>query len=312
MTLQTTAYEGPALVHMGYIKTATTTLQNVVLNDPAFGFSMPVGMKSRGHMMEWLVVSDEYTFDSARLSAEIDAMERPVRDKGLVPVWSGEALIGSPLSRQYCGPRVIRRLKATGRAFAILLSFREQKSFALSAYREKIKRAPLSLRHFIGTGMEDLSFRSHLRPEFLEYDRAVEALIDAFGQDRVLVCPFEWHTREPDAFLAELQRLVGLPTGARMPSEWYNKGLGATALCSLRWLNHFIEYDALSSEEKPLIRLGHRGIRLINRVAPKALDQRIEQNWKAAIEARYGNSFADSNRRLADLIGRDLSQYGYY
>lgn len=310
MTSET--YTGPTLVHMGYIKTATTTLQHVVLNNPEFGFSMPAGLRSRGHMMEWLVVSDGYKFDPARMAEEIDEMERPVREKGLVPVWSGESLIGSPLSRQYSGPEAIRRLKASGRNYCVLLSFREQKSFALSAYREKIKRSSLPLEHFIGTGGEDLAFRSHLRPEFLEYDRAVEALMDAFGKERVLACPFEWHTREPDAFLAELHRLVGRPAGAEMPKAWFNKGLGGTALVSLRFLNRFIEYDPLNREEGALARLGHRGIRLINRLAPAALNKRIENGWKAQIAARYGDSFKDSNRRLAALIDRDLSPYGYY
>lgn len=312
MISATKAYDGPTLVHMGYIKTATTTLQNTVLNNPEFGFSMPAGMVSRGYMMEWLVVSDEYTFDPAELAENIDKMEKPVREKGLVPVWSGESLIGSPLSRQYAGAQAIRRLKATGRDFCILLSFREQKSFALSAYREKVKRSTLSLEHFIGTGTEDLSFRSHLRPEFLEYDRAVRALQETFGKDRILACPFEWHTSEPDAFLAELQRLVGLPVGQKMPKEWHNKGLGGTSLVCLRFMNRFINYDPLNQYERPFTRLSHRGIRLMNRLAPKALDRRIERGWKTRIEARYGDSFAESNRRLAALIDRDLSRYGYY
>src|SRR5690606_25747219 len=103
----------------------------------------------------------------------------------------------------------------------VLITVREQRSFALSAYREYIAQGGANpLRDFIGTGQEPESFTPILRPEFLMYDRVVAHCQTLFGDENLLVLPYELLRRDPPAYLARLRDFLRLqgPAG-ELPGE---------------------------------------------------------------------------------------------
>jgi hypothetical protein len=184
-------YNGHALLHVGFIKTGTTSLQETLFSNAKLGFELVGGGDNRALSVNWFRAHNDYSFDTEALRAIIQMSEQPIRARGLVPVWSEETLLGDPLVTDYCGPEVLWRLGQLGLNVKILITIQKQESFALSAYREALRFGRHRLSDFIGTGEEELSMRPILRPEFLEYDQVVSAYQREFGSDRCCVLPLE-------------------------------------------------------------------------------------------------------------------------
>ncbi|KPP83935.1 MAG: Sulfotransferase domain [Rhodobacteraceae bacterium HLUCCA08] len=308
---QAAPYDGPALVHVGYPKTASTFLQRRVFDRAELGFGLADGVSNRARLVAWFKTDDAYLQDPARISAEMTEAEAPVRARGLVPVWSEETLLGNPLQRIYDGAWVLDRLFRVAPRARVLITIRNQVDLALSAYREHLKLGRHSLRDFIGTGSEPRSYQPILREDYLKFDRAVAAYQAAFGPGNVCILPQEMLHRAPAAFFERLFRFTELPVQAMQSDQRLNAGLGGTGLRTARTLNAFIVRSPLSNRAPLAERLVRRATRLVDRVSPRALDRRIEAAWRAQIAMRYAGCFDASNARLAQFAGLDLSALGY-
>lgn len=304
-------YQGPALWHLGYLKSGSSFLQHAVFNREDGRFGLAAGRQNRWHLMDMLRTHDDYTFDAPALRARIAELEAPVRGTGRVPVWSDETLLGNPLGRAYCGPDVLRRLVALKLNARFLISVREQKAFALSAYRESLRAGRWRLSDFIGTPQEPMAMRPILRPEFMAYHHAVGAYQDAFGSDAVLVLPLEMLRDDAQGYLDRIYDFMDVPSLAQADTKARNIGRGGTALVVQRGLNAFVRPIVIERQTTLMEKVVDRSARGINLLAPKALDRKIEAGWKAAISKRYKGLYADSNRALADQTGLDLKGYGY-
>jgi hypothetical protein len=304
-------YTGPALLHVGFIKTGTTTLQETVFSNTAAGFELIGGEDNRALLVSWFRARNDYQFDIVQLRSEIEELERPAREKGLVPVWSEETLLGDPLVTDYCGPEVLWRLSQLKLNVKFLITIRRQESFALSAYREGLRFGRYPLTDFLGTGAEDLSMRPILRPEFLEYDKVIEAYQTAFGKENCCVLPLEKLQKSPESYLNSLCRFLDLPTPPLLDDGPRNVGRGGTALKLGRLLNGFYVVSPLTFEPSFARKLADRLLTITDHVAPARLDKVIESAWRAQISTRYAGLFAPSNRRLETLTGLTLSKYGY-
>ncbi|MEM7239649.1 MAG: hypothetical protein AAF501_17725, partial [Pseudomonadota bacterium] len=162
---ETGRYDGPSIFHVGYIKTGTTFLQNQVFCRPEFGLAIAGGAASRSQLITEFVLSDGYGFDPAATNARLVGLEEDSRARGLVPVWSDETLLGNVVERRYDGQVSAARILALAMPKKVLITIREQRSFALSAYREYVKQGGRNtLEHFIGSGQEPVSFTPILRP----------------------------------------------------------------------------------------------------------------------------------------------------
>ncbi len=307
-----TRYDGPSLVHLGYVKTATTFLQRHVFRDSHQGFAQAGGPLSRGHIVAGLIVCDAYTFDAAAQARRFAELEEDARNQGLIPVWSEEVLLGDPIAGRYDGAANIARLTASLPNARILVTIREQRAMALSIWREIIKAGHTApLRDVIGTGQEAPAFRPHLWPDFLHFDRAVHMLHDSFGAQNVLVLPQETLRTDPAGWFDRLGQFLDRPLTPPQVTRTDNRGRGAVALAVNRQLNHVVRRSPLQRETGLAWRLKDRLVTTVDRVLPHPLNTGAEARLRARIESRYEGMFATSNTRLMALTDLPLDQLGY-
>lgn len=301
----------PALLHVGYPKTASTYLQQAIFNNPDFGLALPGGPASRGYLVDWFRASDGYRFDPGAVAEEMAALEAPVRAQGLRPVWSDETLLGNPITRTYDGAWILDKIARLERPMKVLITIRRQPDLILSAYREYLKLHRHSLTDFIGTGDEPRSYRPILHEEYLQFDIAARQWGQAFGHDNLLVLPQELLRADPAGFIARLADFLGVAAPPVLDDQARNVGLGGTALLASRPLNGLFLRSPLSQRRNGAERVVRKMLQLINRLAPAALDRRIDQSMRARIAARFDGTYAASNRRLSELTNLDLAALGY-
>ena len=305
------AYSGPALLHVGFIKTGTTTLQETIFANAKIGFECVGGAEHRALLVNWLRAHNDYLFDAEQLRAEMETLEQPIRMKGLVPVWSEETLLGDPLVTDYCGPHVLGLLTQLELNTKILITIRKQESFALSGYREALRFGRYRLTDFIGTGDEDLSMRPILRPEFLDYDQVITAYHAAFGVENCCVLPLEMLQRTPDLYVEKLCDFMDLPKAEAPDQRPRNIGRGGAALMLARYLNAFYVVSPLTYSPSLTRRVVDKMLNITNRLAPAALGAKIERKWRAKIKTQYAGRYTESNRQTEKLTGLDLAGLGY-
>lgn len=300
------------LLHIGYVKTATTYLQERIFSEARLGFGLPGGRDSRAELVQQIVLADDYVFDPSSARARLSVLEDEVRGRGLIPVWSDETLLGDPMVRRYDGPANAIRLAQVFPTARVLITIREQRAVARSIYSEFVRQGGReTLEQVIGTGAEQKSFTPILRPEFLMFDRAVRRYLDVFGAERVLVLPQEWLRKDPAAYFDALSAFTGRNLAPDLADGDRNSALGGVAQASLRRLNHLFVRNPLSPRRPRMQKLSMMAVRTIDRFAPARLDTALAARQMAAIDRRYADTFRQSNTALAALTGLSLADLGY-
>lgn len=293
------------------MKTATTFLQDAVFSNASAGFGLPGADKSRQFLVKEVILSDGFTFNGPAAAVRFAALEAPLYQRGLVPVWSEETLLGEPVSRRYDAFSNAHRLHAVMPDALVLFTIREQLSLAESMYKEYIRQGGTgSLRSFIGTGSEAMSFTPFLREDFLMYDRAVSHYRSLFGADRVLVLPQELLASDPKDYFCRL----GAFTGTHIWHEQrprVHASLGAATSVIQRTGNHLFSPDPLQANGSRPKQFFERILRRVDRFIPEACNRPLKLRYKAEISARYGTCFTRSNRALSKMMDFDLASLGY-
>ncbi|MEM9782839.1 MAG: hypothetical protein AAF899_10215 [Pseudomonadota bacterium] len=311
-TSAVTPYTGPAIFHLGHIKTASTFLQQRVFGVAGTGTGIPGGALTRRHLVGELVACDPFAFDAAALATRLEALEAPVRAQGLVPVWSDEVLIGDPCQRAYHGRAVADRILAIGRPLRVLIVVREQRSFAWSAYRQYVSNGGvLALSDFVGRPGLPVSHTPILRPDYLEFDGAIGFWRKAVGGENLLVLPYEMLRGDPAGFIAAIAGLIGVEAFSVDASESLNVGDHAATIGLRRLANGVAPVSPLGDPPSRLRRALLGVARRIGHWAPRPLHRQAERKAKAMIADTYGDRFAASNGRLAAMTGLDLARWGY-
>lgn len=302
----------PVLIHVGYIKTGTTYLQNSFFSRPDSGLELAAGEATRAQTVQNILLADDYNFDAAQIRNHMEDIALPVRARGNTPVWSEESLLGNPPSARYDGFSNARKIKAVFPDAQVLITIRRQQSIALSMFREYVLGdGTLPIGSFIGTGKEALSFTPILRPEFLFYDRAIRHYQELFGADRVLVLPQEMLARDPEQYVKMLYCFAGRKVLATCSPRREHVGEGDLALVIRRAVNRLIVNDHTTPGRQGLAKLANRTIRLINRLTPQRINSKLSRHSKDFVKARYTEFYAASNRETAKLTSLNLKDYGY-
>ncbi|MEM9369945.1 MAG: hypothetical protein AAGA26_02180 [Pseudomonadota bacterium] len=305
-------YDGPSIFHIGYIKTGTTFLQNQVFSRSELGLGLAGGEESRATLINELVLKDGYDFDPSAAGCRLAALEEPSRALGLVPIWSDETLLGNVIERRYDGQTSAARLLALPGPKKVLITIREQRSFALSAYREYIKQGGRNtLDQFIGTGREPASFTPILRTDFLCYDRAINFYRAALGKDGVLVLPSELLSRAPETFAWHLGAFLERDLSDLPVERTENKGRAALTLPVARRLNALTLVNPLSPKPTLSRRIARKLVVWMDRFTPAALNSPVEQRYRHQISQRYSGVFLSSNAVTQDATPVPLADLGY-
>ncbi len=193
----------------------------------------------------------------------------------------------------------------------ILIGIREQKSMAISCYRQFLQGGSRTIEDFVGTGHEPLGFTPILQEDHLAYDRVVSYYQGLFDRENVLVLPLEWLQKDRVGYMQAIYDFCGCPARPDIKADPKHVGWSGITLAARRMLNPLIPTSPLSMGYRQLPnRIADRICRGIN-CLPRGWSKAIERRWKDAVDRRYTGVFGESNRRLAELTDLDLAALGY-
>lgn len=229
---------------------------------------------------------------------------------------SHERLSGYPPSGGYDRKLIADRLAATFPEARILIVIREQVSVIASMYSQYITDGGhLPLRRFLSTPEPGLGRMPGFRWSFYEFDLLIGYYRQMFGQDRVLVLPFELLLQDPQEFASSIMGFMGLSPKPLARRGSVNRRRPVPMQTVQRHVNRLLTRNELSNSGLVGIpNLSRRFARLrpfFEAMTPATVDAWLNQRRNAELMGLIGDHYAQSNRRTSALIGIDLSALGY-
>lgn len=300
------------LLHIGYHKTGTASLQNFVFPNAGAGFSLVAGGK---RIRPAFVEVNPFGFDPDAARAGFEPDIRKAESRNLVPVLSAERLSGNPHFGGYDGKTIADRLAAAFPDARVLVAIREQAGMLVSLYKQYLKRGgAVSFQQYVGAP-PGADRAPRFRFDFLEYHRLIGHYRNLFGDENVLVLPYELLRTLPGEFLGQIGGFLGAPA-TEADLRWKNASPSALSLSLKRHANRWVVRNAFNPAA-PFALDGSNGalLRLCDaadaRVVPDALRGRRERGWRRFAEGEVGDRYAQSNSLTAELTGLDLRAFGY-
>ena len=315
------------LIHIGYHKAGSTWLQKHLFSRPNLGFfplcppetNWPAERRPK-YLASFFVYSA-----NGQLLSPFDFHKEEVLDQfraigqaaeGIVPCISSERLSGNPHASGFDSRTICDRIHAAFPKARILIVIREQVSAILSTYFQYLRNGGhRSLRHYLTTKYDGR--RPGFSFEHFRYDKLIHYYRSSFGDEGVLVLPFEMMKMEPSAFVASIGDHVDLEIDAVLPfEERINQGSPRLVEIKTRYLNLLKRSDSVNGYALPSSRLNRRSIialrRGLARYTPAGWEKSCIQRLSSECRELCSNRFSESNRRTGELIGCDLrSIYGY-
>jgi len=302
----------PITVHVGYWKTATTTLQSDVFPRVAGCTFLTRSRVGNGQLVGALANNLCRADDAHFLGATLGSFLREVAVPGLPTLLSHEAFAGAAFQAMYNRDRNAERLHRVLPSASILVVVRHQRTMLRSLYNYYVQRGGhASLAEFLGGNVPGCDFRL----EALWYDETVALYQGLFGAGRVKVIPYELLTTAPSRFLTEVLEFIGVVAPSpESASRVANRGLSRPSRWVLRGTNRLFRSSVFN--EHPLVGpLANDGpVHLLQRrVDPRFVPDAM-RGFSAADEARLDSvmaSFVESNRRLEQLCGPLVASFEY-
>ncbi len=300
------------LIHVGYHKTATTWLQNIVFTPQHFFRQV----MSHDEIFAGLITPHGLDFDPAPVRDMIAARRAAPAEGTAADVISLEALSGLPYDGGRESDAYAARLAAVAPDARILITIREQIAIMGSVYMQHLFRAGTSSPKLFFDESPPRGFFKFSAENFC-YHRLVGIYQDLFGAENVLVLPQEEIAADQAAAVARLAGFTGnvplAEAGWRAQRE-RGTSYPQFAVPLLRRANHLRSGPLNPNPMIDLGRvgdLGFRGVGWLGRRLPLPARLRAARPVSAHLQARFAGRFADSNRRLAAMLHHpaDLSAY---
>jgi hypothetical protein len=309
------------LIHIGYHKTGSSWLQRFVFSAKA-GAGFTRFDKGRDGPINTLIVSpNALDFDADAARGRFTELIGGATERGLTPVVSSERLSGHPFTGGYDSKDLAERLAAVFPDGRVLIVIREQREAVLSTYRQYVKAGgPWKLRQFLDPPVDTRTRIRLFDSRHFAYHRLIRTYQRLYGEDRVLVLPYELLRTEPKRFVTSIAGFAGaalpegfvdsLPVDARP-----NLASSAVATRAKRVANRLIARSDLNPA--PLIAaprldaIARRHMGVLDRLVPGFVASRLERRDRDRVSKAVGDRFEDSNRATCDLCGLDLAARGY-
>ncbi|MGP1310857.1 MAG: sulfotransferase, partial [Phycisphaerales bacterium] len=303
----------PLLIHLGYHKTGTTWLQQVIFRDADCGFHRPA---SRDDLIDAFVLPAALSFDADATRECFRAGIEQTRERGAIPVLTAERLSGNPHSGGYDSALIADRLHQTFPEAHVLLMVREQESMTLSSYGQYVRAGgPQSLKRYLRSPKMGQARLPRFRWEYLEYDRLVAHYHALFGADKVHVFAFEQLRRDPAATARSIVGFAGARIPAEIPTDGRNTGMSGATIAVKRQVNRFLVYDSNNPgalvDSIRLSRALVHGFERLDRAVPGPIRRRSSNRLRTIIRDEIGDRFRASNAHLEGLTGLPLGELGY-
>jgi hypothetical protein len=316
----------PVVVHAGYYKTATTFLQKWVFGVAKLGFSALAPDTITDSVARVRYFGDAFILNENRrlISAwtlEVEGLRERIQHyisaAPGVPVISHERFLGYPFSSGFDAYQVLQRIKAAVPNARIVIVIREQHDLIVSTYFQYLRRGGLLSLQAALTRAYDNRFPGHFSPEYFKYHIAVQAYINAFGKENVLVVPYEMMRTEPETFYRRLfgfcgTEYVGLPNLHKVENVSHSRSVEL----AFRRLNVFLQKSSLNGYSNVSIGLPNSSLesmkRQLSAIVPRVIEDAVVRHVQRTLDARLPvDNFRESNQTLSRALGIDLARYGY-
>ena len=310
------------LIHIGYHKTASSWIQQKIFTADSEIFE-PLSRRTHGQStLAELFFSDgsymlsPFDDNEEKINNEIKFIlsTRPTEKK--VFLLSHERLSGNPNSGGFDAKKIALMLKTIFPNGKVLILIREQKSFLLSYYFQYLAiGGTFSIEKYL-TRPYDFKI-PFFSPNHINYYPLINEYSNLFGTDNVLIIPYELFCSDPDLFLDRLGHFLDVNLGIELEafSERINKKENLYLMYHLRCLNVFRKSASINNYSFLKNRYAKKIVDRLIRAGyflPTAWDEKIKEQLFKKIAKFVGNRYVDSNKKVAQIIDVDLSQYGYY
>jgi hypothetical protein len=313
------------LIHLGYPKTASTFLQKKFFPNDKLGFSL-----IQDDIFDCLIDCDDFDFSPEKVQEYYYSLFTKTHADNLMPVISRETLSMRFYRSTY--QRILSdRFYQVFPNAKIFFFIREQMSAIYSVYNQSVKgdyhktieqfiedSLPSKTNKILKANIKKISATQY------RFDLLTECYQKNYGPDNVLVLPFEMLKRQPVETLEKIMKFAEVKIEVEKQKEYLlellsekdtNKALKAGILDLKSKINKMIFYPNPETIEpyKWLFQLSltYKIARVFELIIPEKIHQAEEKRIKSLIEKNYGNLYQESNRRTSELIGIDLSEYGY-
>jgi len=226
------------VIHIGDYKTGTTWLQMYPFQQhpELLYIDRPDKYPEIANLFYELVDVCDLDFDPVSLHDRFEVEINRVNKDGKKLIVSREAFFGDFITGEHAR-RVAERLYQVFGTVKIMMVVREQFSMLASIYSQYVKiGGTLTLREFIWD-----PFISKSLIKRLQYERNVDAYVQVFGIENVLVGLFEEFKNSKASFLRSCFSFMGCKDVSFQPFLTASTNLGLTSVGAFiqRWLNRF-------------------------------------------------------------------------
>lgn len=169
------------------------------------------------------------------------------------------------------------------------------------------------LKEFLDENTGNKNIEPIIDRKYYEYDRTFDLYSSIFGADQVYAIPMEMMVSRPEDLAKKLSEATGKKV--RVPDSTNtsireNAALSGWAKKSLRIANRFVPQDSRWTQKSRKLSPNSIASK-VNNITPNWIRRRQKLNEQELICRTLGKHYADSNRRLGNIIGIDLASLGY-
>ncbi len=306
------------LIHIGYHKTGTSYLQSKFFI-AEHGFLRWPPNQAIVHPL--LIDLGPFESVSAKSVAILQESADTAKRLGLQWVCSHERLSGHVSSGGYDSKALADRLRSIMPTAKVLVVIREQRDAIRSAYSQFVTEGgSLSLYKYLHDPQAPIRKVPLFSLKHFQYLPLIQYYRSIFGPSRVLVLPYELLRKSPVEFLNRIgsfalgDQFVSL-TKETYQAEWVNRRFSVVTQCLRRQLNATCFRTQFSNSgfiNAPILDHAFRKFDgLLEWLVPGALDRYLMARQSRLIHRYVGDYFSEFNKKTSEIIGYDLSEYGY-
>ena len=306
------------LIHVGFHKTGTTWLQKTLFSPKSKTF-IPLAPNGKPKYIGNYFFADRegnllspFQSNKQAILNEVETTLRGLDLQGKIPVISNERLSGNPHSGCFDSKLIADRIKECFPEAKIFCVIREQKSMVLSTYFQYLKIGGTdSLKAYLTRKYDER--RPGFSLESLKYSDLISYYYRMFSKKNVLILPYEMLNRKPTDFLKHIGSFVSVKIDENLfnPEVKYNIRVENPITQRFPALNLFCRKSSVNAYSPLSFPILSKLFQATGKLFSGKNRSHIE-NVTQQIEQIIGNRYKGDNRELSELIGMDLSEYGYH
>jgi hypothetical protein len=306
-------------IHIGYPKTGTTFLQQQIF--PKVQGLKCINIRAIDSALSKIMYQDELSFNCEQIKTEMIA--HFAQGKNII---SFESLIGEIFNKLINNTLIAQRLAKLFPEAKIIITIRNQYDLIESLYRQYIHEGGTKkFRDFINLKNGQFYpsydiFDFTVNPEMFNYSNFIDYYANLFGENSILILPYELLKSNPDLFIEKLLSWIGIKKTPQFQNVNYNPGYGATQVCIARVLNRFLKSHFREDTILPevnLPRIGKLNSQLLRAVLQSPVSFRIlgrKPITDETLKTKLKNLYRASNQTLNHKYNLSLeeSYYNFY